>query len=221
MGFQVAIDGPAASGKSTVAKLLAEKLGFEHVNTGAIYRAVAVHLHSLGLTPNSPPEELEEALLRLKVDYSEGRVFVNGEDYSEKIQTPQAGLLASDFAKLRVVREHLVRIQREICDDKNVVVDGRDIGTVVLPNAQLKVFLTASLEERVERKLRDYLKKGINVDRETVRKELLERDEQDSTRDVAPLRPAEDAVVIDTTNLKLEEVLEIVLKLVRERMRRI
>ncbi len=221
MGFQVAIDGPAASGKSTVARLLAERLGFEHVNSGAIYRAVAVFLHDSGLTPNSPTDVLGEVLSSLKIDYSNGRVFVNGEDYSERIQTPQAGLLASDFAKLKVVREHLVRVQREICDEKNVVVDGRDIGTVVLPNAHLKIFLTASLEERVERKLRDYLRKGINVDRETVRRELVERDEQDSARSVAPLRPAEDAVIIDTTNLRIEEVLEKVLRLVQERMRKV
>jgi len=213
MGFQIAIDGPAASGKSTIAKLLAERLGFEHLNTGATYRAVAVYLKEKGLNPSSPREELEKALKDVKVDYRDGK------DYTEKIQSPEAGILASDFAKLDLVREHLVRIQREICDDKNIVVEGRDIGTVVLPDAQLKIFLTASLEARIERKLREYQKKGLNVSREEVERELISRDTQDSSRKIAPLKPAEDAVVIDTTSMSVNEVLQKILKLVEERMK--
>ncbi|PLV55691.1 (d)CMP kinase [Thermotoga sp. SG1] len=219
MGLQIAIDGPAASGKSTIAKLLAERLGFEHLNTGATYRAVAVYLKEKGLNPFSSREELEKALKDVNVDYRDGRVFINGEDYTEKIQCPEAGILASDFAKLDLVRQHLVRIQREICDDKNIVVEGRDIGTVVLPNAQLKIFLTASLEARIERKLREYQKKGLNVSREEVEKELISRDTQDSSRKIAPLKPAEDAVVIDTTSMSVNEVLQKILKLVEERMK--
>ena len=218
MGFQIAIDGPAASGKSTVARLLAEKLGFDHLNTGATYRAVAVYLHEKGLSPSSAEEEIENALKNLKIDYVNGRVYINGKDYTEKIQSPEAGGLASNFARLEVVRRHLVRIQREICDDKNIVVEGRDIGTVVLPNAHLKIFLTASLEARVERKLKEYQKRGLKVTKEEVERELISRDEQDSKRNVAPLKPAEDAVIIDTTSMSVEEVLDRILKLVRERM---
>ncbi|PLV60173.1 (d)CMP kinase [Thermotoga sp. KOL6] len=219
MGFQIAIDGPAASGKSTIAKLLAMRLGFEHLNTGATYRAVAVYLKEKGLTPSSSQKKLEELLRNLKVDYKNGRVFVNGVDYTEKIQSPEAGILASSFAKLEVVRKHLVRIQREICDDKNIVVEGRDIGTVVLPKAALKIFLTASLDARVERKLKEYRKRGLNVKREEVERELIARDEQDSKRSVAPLKPAEDAVIIDTTDMTVEEVLQKIQKLVEERMK--
>lgn len=175
MGFQIAIDGPAASGKSTVARLLAEKLGFDHLNTGATYRAVAVYLHEKGLSPSSAEEEIENALKNLKIDYVNGRVYINGKDYTEKIQSPEAGVLASNFARLEVVRRHLVRIQREICDDKNIVVEGRDIGTVVLPNAHLKIFLTASLEARVERKLKEYQKRGLKVTKEEVERELISR----------------------------------------------
>ncbi|MBZ4662128.1 MAG: cytidylate kinase [Thermotoga sp.] len=218
MGFQIAIDGPAASGKSTIAKLLAEKLGFDHLNTGATYRAVAVYLHERGFSPFSAEKEIENALKDLKIDYVNGRVYINGEDYTEKIQSPEAGVLASNFARLEVVRRHLVRIQREICDDKNIVVEGRDIGTVVLPNAHLKIFLTASLEARVERKLKEYQKRGLKVTKEEVERELISRDEQDSKRNVAPLKPAEDAVIIDTTSMSVEEVLDRILKLVRERM---
>lgn len=111
----------------------------------------------------------------LKIDYVNGRVYINGEDYTEKIQSPEAGVLASNFARLEVVRRHLVRIQREICDDKNIVVEGRDIGTVVLPNAHLKIFLTASLEARVERKLKEYQKRGLKVTKEEVERELISR----------------------------------------------
>ncbi|MCD6551718.1 (d)CMP kinase [Thermotoga sp.] len=219
MGFQIAIDGPAASGKSTIARLLAERLGFEHLNTGATYRAAAVYLKEKGLNPSSPREELERALRSMSIDYRDGKVLVNGEDYTERIQSPEVGILASDFAKLEVVRYYLIRIQREICDDKNVVVEGRDIGTVVLPNAQLKIFLTASLEVRVERKLMEYQKRGLNVSREEVEKELISRDKQDSKRSVSPLKPAEDAVVIDTTNMSVNEVLQKILELVEERIR--
>lgn len=213
--FLVAIDGPAGSGKSTIAKLLAKKLGFNHLDTGAMYRAVAVYLHSKGFKPE---DDLHEVLESLEVEYIDGQIYLNGEKIcEEEIRSAKAGELASSFATLPEVREKLTQLQRKICESGNFVVEGRDIGTVVLPHAQVKIFLTASFEERVKRRLEELGRKGIQLSFEDVAKQIEERDQRDSSRDLAPLKPAEDAIIIDTTGKDIDQVLEEVFEVVVRR----
>ncbi len=217
--FHVAIDGPAGSGKTTVSKLLSKKLGFDYLDTGAMYRAIGVYLNSLNLKPDDV-NEIEKALGKVRLEYRDGRIYLNGEDVEKFIRTPQAGILASNFAKLPVVRRYLTEMQRRICRGRKIIVDGRDIGTVVLPNAHLKIFLTASFEERVRRRMKELKEKGMNVTREEIEEEVRKRDTQDSERETAPLRRAEDAIEIDTTNLTIEEVVSRIENMILEKLGR-
>jgi len=217
--FHVAIDGPAGSGKTTVSKLLSKKLGFDYLDTGAMYRAIGVYLNSLNLKPDDV-NEIEKALEKVGLEYKDGKIYLNGEDVEKFIRTPQAGILASNFAKLPVVRRYLTEMQRRICRGRKIIVDGRDIGTVVLPNAHLKIFLTASFEERVRRRMKELKEKGMNVSREEIEKEVRKRDTQDSERETAPLRRAEDAIEIDTTNLTIEEVVSRIENMILEKLGR-
>jgi len=217
--FHVAIDGPAGSGKTTVSKLLSKKLGFDYLDTGAMYRAIGVYLNSLNLKPDDV-NEIEKALGKVRLEYRDGKIYLNGEDVEKFIRTPQAGILASNFAKLPVVRRYLTEMQRRICRGRKIIVDGRDIGTVVLPNAHLKIFLTASFEERVRRRMKELKEKGMNVTREEIEEEVRKRDTQDSERETAPLRRAEDAIEIDTTNLTIEEVVSRIENMILEKLGR-
>jgi len=217
--FHVAIDGPAGSGKTTVSKLLSKKLGFDYLDTGAMYRAIGVYLNSLNLKPDDV-NEIEKALGKVRLEYRDGRIYLNGEDVEKFIRTPQAGILASNFAKLPVVRRYLTEMQRRICRGRKIIVDGRDIGTVVLPNAHLKIFLTASFEERVRRRMKELKEKGMNVTREEIEEEVRKRDTQDSEREAAPLRRAEDAIEIDTTDLTIEEVVSRIENMILEKLGR-
>jgi len=217
--FHVAIDGPAGSGKTTVSKLLSKKLGFDYLDTGAMYRAIGVYLNSLNLKPDDV-DEIEKALGKVRLEYRDGKIYLNGEDVEKFIRTPQAGILASNFAKLPVVRRYLTEMQRRICRGRKIIVDGRDIGTVVLPNAHLKIFLTASFEERVRRRMKELKEKGMNVSREEIEEEVRKRDTQDSERETAPLRRAEDAIEIDTTNLTIEEVVSQIENMILEKLGR-
>jgi (E)-4-hydroxy-3-methyl-but-2-enyl pyrophosphate reductase/cytidylate kinase len=215
--FHIAIDGPAGSGKTTVSKLLAKTLGFDYLDTGAMYRAIALFLDELGIPPDDV-ERIDEVLSKVKMGYKDGKLYLNGKEVNdEKIRTARAGILASDYAKVPVVRKHLTRLQREIANGRKMVVEGRDIGTVVLPDADLKIFLTASVEERARRRWRELREKGENISYEEVLEQLRKRDEQDSKRNVAPLKPADDAIVLDTTNLSVEEVVEKISNLVGEK----
>ncbi len=213
--FLIAIDGPAGSGKSSVAKLVAEKLKLNYLDTGAMYRAVGIYLHSKNL---SPSDDLSKVLDEIEFFYNSGDLYLNGEKLREQIRTAQAGKLASDFAVNPLVRLKLTEIQRNICKGGRFVVDGRDIGTVVLPNAQVKIFLTASFEERVRRRLKELCQKGVDLTFEEVAEQIRLRDEQDSKRSLAPLRPAEDAIVIDTTGKSIEEVAQEICDIVLRRM---
>ena len=217
--FHVAIDGPAGSGKTTVSKLLSKKLGFDYLDTGAMYRAIGVYLNSLNLKPDDV-NEIEKALEKVGLEYKDGKIYLNGEDVEKFIRTPQAGILASNFAKLPVVRRYLTEMQRRICRGRKIIVDGRDIGTVVLPNAHLKIFLTASFEERVRRRMKELKEKGMNVTREEIEEEVRKRDTQDSEREAAPLRRAEDAIEIDTTDLTIEEVVSRIENMILEKLGR-
>ena len=213
--FHIAIDGPAGSGKTTVAKALAERLGMEYLDTGAMYRAVALKLDSMGVKPDD--EELDSVLKNIKMKLENGKLYMDGKEVGDEIRTSRAGDLASKYAKSPIVRKHLTRLQREIADERKMVVEGRDIGTVVLPDAELKVFLTASPQERARRRYKELLKKGERVSYDEVLKSIIERDTRDSSRSVAPLKPAEDAVVIDTTDMSVEEVVKKIIELARER----
>jgi len=216
----VAIDGPVGSGKSTVARMVASQLGYTHIDTGALYRAIA-----LLATRRGVPYADHEALGRLardaqlefrRVDGCQ-RIFLNGEDVEDDIRTPDMSQGASIVSAVTQVREALLDRQRQMADAGGVVMEGRDIGTVVLPNADVKVFLTASSEERARRRALELQQRGNPVSYEDVLAELLLRDERDSQRKVAPLKPAADAVTIDTTGLTLGQVVDAVLSLVQER----
>ena len=210
----IAIDGPSGAGKSTIAKLLAGKLGFQYLDTGALYRAVALNLVGLGIYGNEADEAIAAALEKTKVEFERERVILNGKDVSDDIRTPEAGHYASVFSARGPVRRFLLGIQREAAMRSDLVAEGRDMTTVVFPEALRKFYLDASVGERVKRRTRELLAKGFVIDEESVRKEIVERDSRDSGRDLAPLRKAEDAHYIDSTGLAKEEVLRIILEIV-------
>ncbi len=219
---QVAIDGPGGAGKSTIAKAVAKELGWIYVDTGAMYRAVGLSALKRGLSIRQQQAEVEAMMpsLDIQLRFSEGcqRIFLDGEDVSEAIRTPEVSLAASDVSAISKVREALLERQRQLAETENVVMDGRDIGTVVLPHARVKLFLTASAEERARRRHRELAAKGEEVPFEQVLADLCYRDKQDSTRAAAPLRMAKDAVLVDTTGLSLEQSTAKVLELIRERI---
>ena len=220
MKFSVAIDGPAGAGKSTIAKAAAQALGFVYVDTGAIYRTVGLAAARRGYAPDA--HDLVIAMLpELHIDmrYVDGVqcMFLNDEDVSEEIRTPAASSYASNVAAIPEVRTYLMDMQRRMAREYDVLMDGRDIGTVVLPNAQLKIFLTASAEERARRRYAQLMEKGTDQDYETVLAEIIERDKRDMERETAPLKQAEDAVLLDTSDLDKEGSIAAVIALVQER----
>ena len=218
----VAIDGPAGAGKSTLARALARELGYLYVDTGAIYRTVALRAREAGADP-SDPEQVAPLLedLDLRMDYGgDGvqRMYLSGRDVTETIRENEISALASQVAALPAVREFLLEFQRKQAREHDVVMDGRDIGTVVLPQAGVKIFLTAAPEARARRRTAELLQRGQDADFDEILREIRQRDEQDENRPVAPLRQAEDAALLDTTNLDLKGSLEALLTLVRERL---
>ena len=219
--FSIAIDGPAGAGKSSVAKEAAKALGFVYVDTGALYRAVALYMLRHGITP-SDAEAVEAALPAVTVDLRyepDGQhVLLCGEDVSDAIRMPEVSTAASDCSAIPAVRKFLFSLQTGMAERYNVLMDGRDIGTVVLPNAQVKIFLTASAEARARRRCRQLKEKGVEADYEKTLREIRERDEQDMNRETAPLKPAEDSVLLDTSELDFRGSVEKLLEIVRERM---
>ena len=218
----IAIDGPAGAGKSTLARALARELGYLYVDTGAIYRTVALRAREAGADP-SDPEQVAPLLedLDLRMDYDgDGvqRMYLSGRDVTEAIRENEISALASQVAALPAVREFLLDFQRKQAREHDVVMDGRDIGTVVLPQAGVKIFLTAAPEARARRRTAELLQRGQDADFDEILREIRQRDEQDENRPVAPLRQAEDAALLDTTNLDLKGSLEALLTLVRERL---
>lgn len=208
----IAIDGPAASGKSTAAKLLAARLGYVYIDTGAMYRTCALAAKRCGLDINDDDAlSLLMNTIRLDIEYHEegNRTYLNGEDVSREIREPDISRLASAISAKAIVREKMVELQRRLGEKGGVILDGRDIGTVVFPNAELKFFMIAPVETRARRRYLELIEKGSNPDYDTVLSELEERDKADSSRALAPLIPAKDAICIDSGPLGIEEQVEL------------
>lgn len=216
--INVAIDGPAGAGKSTVAKAAAKELGYIYVDTGALYRTVALSAFRNGV--QNDKEALIKMLDEIKVElkYIDGvqAVYLNGEDVSSLIRTPEISMAASTTSAIPEVRAFLLDLQRNIAKENNVIMDGRDIATVVLPNANVKIFLSASAECRAERRYKELIEKGENVKYEDVLADVNQRDYQDSHREIAPLKPSEESIILDTSECTLEESIALIVNTVKE-----
>lgn len=214
--FNIAIDGPAGAGKSTAAKLAAKELGFVYVDTGALYRTIGVSVLRKGLDTSVKENvlpRLKEIEVTLGFVDGEQHVYLNGEDVSKEIRFPEASMAASNVSAMPEVRDFLTDLQRTLAKNNECIMDGRDIGTVILPNAELKVFLTASPEVRARRRFDELLAKGTPVDFDVLLEEIVQRDYQDSHREVAPLKPAADSVYLDTSDMTLDEVVAEIVRL--------
>lgn len=218
--FNIAIDGPSGSGKTTIAKALSERLGIAYLDTGAMYRSVAYYIAGLNISA-SDEQGVKSVLdnIELKVEYSQGvnRLFVNGEEVTDKIRTPEISMSASTVSKIKEVRLKLVALQREIARKVSCVLDGRDIGSFVLPEADYKFYLTADVDERAKRRFLELKAKGENVTIDGVKEAMIARDAQDEKRAFAPLVVPQGAFVVDTTNLTIEEVIDILLSKIKIR----
>ena len=219
--ISIAIDGPAGAGKSTLSRKAAEELGFIYVDTGALYRTVGLKFSKAGFDTAlncDVAEILKDTTVDIRFVGGEQRVFLDGCDVSEEIRTPIASMMASAVSAKGEVRAFLLEMQRKLARENNVVMDGRDIGTVVLPNATLKLFLTASAEDRAQRRYDELVAKGTKVTFKEVYDDMVQRDYNDSHREIAPLKQAEDAVLLDTTGFEAEQSLELILKTIKERI---
>ena len=202
----IAIDGPSGAGKSTVAKLLSKELGFEYIDTGAMYRALAYKAYQQNIDINE--NDIEEMLKTTNITYYDNQIYLDGENIAKQIREEVISKVSSKISALKNVREKMVELQRKIAADKNVILDGRDIGTIVFPNADYKFFITASMEERAKRRFEQLKANNIEADYKIVLQDIIKRDENDSTRQFSPLRMAEDALLIDTTNLDIQSVIK-------------
>lgn len=219
--INIAIDGPAAAGKSTVAKMIAKRLSYIYIDTGAMYRALTYRALQQGIALDDEQaliSLLKDTYIELRPSHEGQHVLVNGEDVTNVIRSKEVTNAVSLVAKHPLVREEMVARQRALAKNGGVVMDGRDIGTHVLPNAEVKVFLKASVEERARRRHKENIARGFPSDLETLKKEIARRDQLDSEREVAPLKKAEDAIEIDTTSLSIEEVVERIMEIVNERI---
>lgn len=205
----IAVDGPAGAGKSTIAKITAKKIGYIYVDTGAMFRAIALSTIRRGVDTDNP-EEVEKAIedVNVSLDYIDDTqiVLLNGENVNDFIRTPEVSAVTSSIAKYACVREKLLGLQRKMAVKKHVIMDGRDIGTTVLPEAFIKIYLTASVEARAERRFRELTEKGENVSLDDIKKDIADRDHQDMTREISPLKQADDAIFVDTSMMTIDEV---------------
>ena len=222
MSIAVAIDGPAGAGKSTISKSAAKELGFIYVDTGALYRTVGLAASRKNVEPVQG-EEVNNLLDSIKVeltfnDKGEQVVLLNGEDVSAFIRTPEASMMASKISAIPEVRAYLLDLQRNMATTNNVIMDGRDIGTVVLPNAEVKIFLTATPEARATRRYKELVEKGIDVKYDDILQDVITRDYNDSHREIAPLKQADDAVLADTTEIDLQGSIDLIVSIIKERM---
>lgn len=218
MGYSVAIDGPAGAGKSTIAKRVAKEKDFIYIDTGAMFRAMAIHFLRCGIAADDH-EKISEAVKDVDVTISyvngEQQVFLNDENVTGQLRTEEVGNMASASSVVGDVRKKLLELQRNLAASANVVMDGRDIGTVVLPNADVKVYLTASVEVRAQRRYKELVEKGQNPDLEQIKKDIEERDYRDMNREIAPLRQAEDAVLVDSSYMTIEESVQAIMNLIK------
>ncbi|MBP3876132.1 MAG: (d)CMP kinase [Lachnospiraceae bacterium] len=219
--FNIAIDGPAGAGKSTIAKNVAKELSFIYVDTGAMYRAMALYLHRNGISADDP-EKIAAGCggADISIEYRDGEqvVLLAGENVNAWLRTEEVSAMASKSSAVPRVRERLLQLQQELAATQNVVMDGRDIGTVVLPDAQVKIYLTASVEVRAKRRYLEQKAKGEKVDLKEIEAEIAERDHRDMTREVAPLKLADDAVLVDSSDMTIDEVAQRILAIVKEKM---
>lgn len=220
--MKIAIDGPASAGKSTISKLVAQALDFTYLDTGAMYRATTYLALQQKIALDNAPK-IAQALAKATIDFQNGpendqKVFLNGEDITEVIRSAEVTGLVSQVAALPEVRQTLVQQQRQIADRTNIVMDGRDIGTTVLPDAEVKIFMTASVLRRAQRRYKENIAKGMTTSLETIKTDIEHRDYKDSHRAVSPLRQAEDAIVVDTSDLNIEQSTAKILGIIRQKM---
>lgn len=209
MGYNVAIDGPAGAGKSTIAKLVAKEKGYIYVDTGAMYRALAIHFLNKGVDAadrDAVAEACKEAEVTIRYEDGIQQVYLNGENVTGMLRTEEVGNMASKTSAIPTVREKLLELQRSLAAEKDVIMDGRDIGTNILPNADVKIYLTASVETRAKRRYDELKAKGEDCDLEEISCDIRERDERDMTREIAPLKQAEDAILVDSSDMTIPEV---------------
>lgn len=209
--IRVAIDGPSGAGKSTIAKAVAKKLGLDYIDTGAMYRAVGYKVMMSG-TDTQDEAAMRQLLDSTDIDFSKGNIILDGEIVNDKIRTNEMSMMASKVSALPAVREKLVQLQRKMGQTKNVIMDGRDIGNNVLTDAEFKFFMTASAEERADRRYKELIEKGQDVTYEMVLEDMRQRDHNDMTRKLNPLRKADDAIELDTTGMSIEEVTDFIYK---------
>lgn len=222
MAFNIAIDGPAGAGKSTIAKKVAKELSYIYVDTGAMYRAMALFFLREGIAPEDEAaisQACDKINVTLSNEHGEQQVFLNGENVNGLIRTEEVGAMASHTSIYSKVREKLTQLQREMANTTDLIMDGRDIGTCVLPNAQVKIYLTASVETRGKRRFLELQEKGEDCELEKICEDIKKRDEQDMNREISPLKQAEDAVLIDSSFLTIEEVVEKILVLADKKMK--
>lgn len=218
MGYNVAIDGPAGAGKSTIAKLIAKEKGYIYVDTGAMYRGLAIHFLKKGIEPDDV-EGIKKACedAEVSIGYENGvqQIYLNGENITEMLREEAVGNMASRSSAIPEVRAKLLDLQRNLAKEKDVVMDGRDIGTNILPNADVKIYLTASVGTRAKRRYDELTEKGMVCDYDEIARDIKERDERDMNREIAPLKKAEDAVVVDSSDMTIEEVVREIVGLCR------
>ena len=220
MAGSIAIDGPAGAGKSTIARMVAKEFGFIYVDTGAMYRAMALYMIKNGIRAEECDKisaTCESADITIKHENGEQVVYLNGENVNGLIRTEEVGNMASASSVNADVRRKLVELQQKLAETNDVVMDGRDIGTVVLPGAKLKVYLTASAQVRAERRYRELTEKGVSCDLEAIKNDIIDRDYRDMHRDISPLRQADDAVLVDSSDMTIEQVADRILELYREK----
>ncbi|MCI5869359.1 MAG: (d)CMP kinase [Dorea sp.] len=216
MGYNVAIDGPAGAGKSTIAKLVAKKKGYIYVDTGAMYRGLAIHFLDQGIHAQETDKVIKACQnAQVTIRYEEGvqQVYLNGKNITSRLREEEVGNMASVTSAIPEVRAKLLELQQNLAHTQDVIMDGRDIGTCVLPNADVKVFLTASVETRAKRRYQELQEKGIACDLEEIKSDIQERDHRDMTREIAPLKQAEDAYLVDSSDMTIDEVVDAIVEL--------
>ena len=216
MSFSIAIDGPAGAGKSTIAKKIAKELGYVYVDTGAMYRALAIHFLKHGLKPEDTEgikKACKNAVVTLQYEDGVQQVYLNGENVTAMLRQEEVGNMASVSSAIPEVRAQLLELQRDLAKEQDVVMDGRDIGTNILPNADVKVYLTASVEERARRRYKELQEKGVTCNLAEIAHDIEERDTRDMNREIAPLKQAEDATFVDSSDMSIEEVVEAIVNL--------